>query len=180
MAIGEYRIGEKMSDEDSLAHYGVKGMKWGVRKKSGSGGSTLPLSVRMNPGARIGMKVGQAYVKRQTTPDSSGVTRRQAKQQIREQNKKLNRDLEDFERSGNRSDLIRSARANKVAANRKYEDIRDEIKAKKGSGEIGANAAKVIINQARNERYSVIEKAASKTTGEQFMEAMFGPTIRVI
>ncbi len=27
-----YHLGEQMSDEDSLAHYGVKGMKWGQRK----------------------------------------------------------------------------------------------------------------------------------------------------
>ncbi len=31
-----YHLGERMSDEDSLAHYGVKGMKWGQRKAAGS------------------------------------------------------------------------------------------------------------------------------------------------
>ncbi len=32
----QYHFGEDMTDEDSLAHYGVKGMKWGQRKKANS------------------------------------------------------------------------------------------------------------------------------------------------
>lgn len=31
-----YHLGEVMTDEDSLAHYGVKGMKWGQRTKGSS------------------------------------------------------------------------------------------------------------------------------------------------
>lgn len=34
----EYQFGELMTDEDSLAHYGVKGMKWGVRSGKGKTG----------------------------------------------------------------------------------------------------------------------------------------------
>lgn len=34
-----YQLGEQMSDEDSLAHYGVKGMKWGRRKAREDGAS---------------------------------------------------------------------------------------------------------------------------------------------
>jgi hypothetical protein len=36
--VKDYEIGELMSDEDSLAHYGTKGMKWGVRRGKGTTG----------------------------------------------------------------------------------------------------------------------------------------------
>ena len=35
-----------LATDDFLAHYGVKGMKWGVRKSEKSGGSPKPLTER--------------------------------------------------------------------------------------------------------------------------------------
>lgn len=135
-----YEMGEAMSDEDSLAHYGVKGMTWGQRRH---------------------------------IPDASGVTRAHARIQKKLDNRQLGRKLEDFESSSNRSNEIRSARGNRVAAKRKYEDVKSELKAQKGTGQLGKNAYKVAINKARNERYETIYKADSKTTGEQLVEAIF-------
>lgn len=142
-----YQVGELMTDEDSLAHYGIRGMKWGVRKV-------------------------KEY---RNTPDSSGVSRKQARQQIKRQNLETRRHIEDFERASNRSDLIRTSRRNRVAMQRYYEDVKADVRNKRGSGELGRNAARVVMNKARNERYTNIHKAESRTAGEQFVEALFAP-----
>jgi hypothetical protein len=41
-------LGEQMSDEDSLAHYGVKGMKWGQRKNGSAPRVTRKQNRQMN------------------------------------------------------------------------------------------------------------------------------------
>lgn len=45
----------QMSYEETLAHYGVKGMRWGVRRARGSDGRVVetPVSVKTTPGKRV-------------------------------------------------------------------------------------------------------------------------------
>jgi hypothetical protein len=140
---------EDAFEEAYLAHYGVKGMKWGQVKS----------------------KV-HSY---RNDPDSSGVSRREARSQIKTQNRNLSRNLQDFERASNRSDIIRTARRNRVDTQRKYEDFKSELKNQKSSGAIGRNKARVLLNQAKNERYANVYKSEQKTTGEKFIEALFAP-----
>lgn len=48
--------------EDVVKHYGVKGMRWGVRKSSDSGGVTLSPRAKaaIKTGAKIGVRLGTA------------------------------------------------------------------------------------------------------------------------
>jgi hypothetical protein len=154
--------------DDVLAHYGVKGMKWGQHKDG----------LRLLPGTRTSMKVGHKVGKKihdyNHKPDVSGLTRKDARRQVKLQNRQLSRHLQDFNRSPNRSNQIRSARASTIDAHRKYQDVKDEIKQKKGKGVIGKHAARVALNQAANERYAVIHKSEQTTAGEKFMQDLFG------
>lgn len=152
------------SSADSLEHFGVKGMKWGQRKAEGGGGGGI----------------GGAIRNYRHAPDSSGVSRSQARRQVKLQNRQTNRTIEDFEQSPNRSSMIRSARNNRVAAKRRYEDVKSEIKDQKSTGALGRNAARVVLNRARNERYENAYKANAKTMGEQFVEALFEPRVRTL
>jgi len=130
----------------SLEHYGVPGMKWGQRKL-------------------------KDY---RHTPDTSGVTRSQARGTVKRQKVETRRNLEDFESSPTRSKQIREARGNRRKADRKYEDIKRDLKDQKSTGALGRNAARVALNKAKNERYANAYKANSKTVGEQFIQDLMG------
>jgi hypothetical protein len=151
----------------SLEHYGVKGMHWGQTKAKKN-----PVPVIARPGFAIGQRVGLAIARRNTTPDTSGVTRRQARQQIKSQNRQTSRNLQDFDRSANRSNMIRKARGDRVTAQRRYEDLKSELKDQKSRGAIGKNAARVAMNRIKNERYENVFKANSHTVGEQFVKSL--------
>lgn len=144
---GEVVVVTDAEIDEFLAHYGVPGMKWGVRKV-------------------------REY---NNTPDSSGVTRKQARSQIRSQNTQSRRNLEDFEVAANRSQLIRTSRGNRTKMQRYYEDSKADIKSRKATGELGKNAARIMMNRIRNERYENVYRAESRTAGEQFVEALFTP-----
>lgn len=153
----------------SLEHYGVKGMKWGQHNKS-SGDSG---------GSGGGGGVGKVIKNYRHAPDSSGVSRSQARREIKKLNRETSRNLQDFQSSANRSNLIRAARNNQVAAHRKYQDIKSDLKDQKSTGAIGKNAARIALARARNERYQNSFKSSQKTAGEQFMEALFAPRVVV-
>ncbi len=181
MTMEQYHFGDVMSDEDSLAHYGIKGMRWGQRKSVGTGSVTggrskpkSPVPVIARPGFAIGSKAGKAYNKYRNEKDVSGVSRREARAAIKKENRETQRRIEDFQSSSNRSDQIRTARNNERAAIRKYEDVRAAVKEGKGAGQLGKNAARVALNKAANERYENLTKAESRTTGEQFADAFLG------
>lgn len=141
---------EKPSLEDVyLEHFGVKGMKWGHVKSKVS-----------------------SY---RNDPDTSGVSRKQARQQIKSQNRNLSRNLQDFEAASNRSTIIRTARQNRQGTQRRYEDFKTDLKNQKSAGAIGKNQARVLLNQAKNERYANVYKSEQKTAGEQFLEHLFAP-----
>lgn len=44
-------MGESLTD--ALAHYGVKGMKWGVRKRSGDRSAPTDVEVKKTPGKKV-------------------------------------------------------------------------------------------------------------------------------
>lgn len=140
----------------SLAHYGVKGMKWG--KRSNPDGSAAP-----------------GVFRNRNAADASGVTRKDvkvARNQINREGSRKHEDWNDATVGKDRNQQIKAARKELKYANRTYNDAVREIKGKKG--EIGRNAAKIAIMKAHAERYEVAAKAAEKTTGEQVVAALFG------
>ncbi len=152
-----------------LEHYGVKGMKWGVKN------AAKALSPTQGVGAKAGVKIGQKINAFRNDPDASGVSRRQARQAIKTSNRNTSRNLQDFERASNRSEIIRTARKNRVDTQRKYEDFKSGLKNQKSTGAIGKNQARVLLNEAKNERYANVYKSEQKTAGEQFLESLFAP-----
>lgn len=140
----------------SLAHYGVKGMKWGKRKTNPDGSAA--------PG----------LIRNRNAPDASGVTRKDVRVARNQINRQAQRDLEDWSDSRvgrDRNQDIKAARKELKYANRTYADVRREIKGRKG--ELGRNATKIALAKAAAERYSVAAKAEQKTTGEQIVGAIF-------
>lgn len=137
------------SDDDILAHFGTKGMKWGVRKAA-SAGSAI---------------VGH-------TPDSSGMTRRDLSKIKRKLNTKANDHLDDFLALPGkaRDSQIHISRASLVKANRNYRDAKQTYKAEKITK--GKNAAKVALVKAKHVKYNTEFKAEHKTQNEIVGEAI--------
>jgi hypothetical protein len=53
-AIVDGQVVGKTEDGDPIVHYGIKGMRWGVRRRDGgSGGGPQPVTVRVKPGKGI-------------------------------------------------------------------------------------------------------------------------------
>lgn len=138
----------------SLAHYGVKGMKWGKRRTNPDGSDA--------PGV----------FRNRNAPDASGITRKQARAETRAINRQTSRNLEDFnDLPGQKRDqAIRTAREGRKMAERKYEDVVREVKGKKG--EVGRNATKIALAKARAERYESITKSETLTQGEATVKAL--------
>lgn len=140
----------------SLAHYGVKGMKWG-KHKTNPDGSAAP-----------------GVFRNRNAADASGVTRKDvkiARNQINRDAARKHEDWNDATVGKDRNQQIKSARKELKYANRTYADAVREIKGKKG--EVGRNATKVALMKASAQRYEVAAKAAEKTTGEQVVAALF-------
>lgn len=128
-----------------LEHYGVKGMKWGVRQKI------------------------DTY---NNAKDASGVSRKDARVAKRSVSRKLSRDLEDFERTNDRdrdNEIIKSRRG-MIDADRKYSDIKRDLKGRKG--ELGKNAVRVELAKARAERTAVAFKSEQFTSGEKVVNSL--------
>lgn len=128
-----------------LQHYGVKGMKWGVQK-------------------------AKEYSVRRNAPDASGLTRKAAKAEIKKTRRQTRDDLEDFEDlpGRDRDKQIYAARAGLKKANREYRDQKSDIKARRE--EMGKNAAKVALAQARHENYRINARADRNTRAEDAIE----------
>lgn len=146
----EYRIGETMSDEDSLMHYGVKGMKWGQRR-------TRPDS--------SGVSKADSRAARKENNKATG--------------RKLEDWNDSFAGRGKegrqaRNDEIKKARKDMKQVDRDYRDTRDAIKAQKKAGTLGKNAAKVALNKAANQQFETAYKAQQYTSGEAALRLVMG------
>jgi len=125
----------------------------------------------------VGMRWGQ----RNSKPDISGVSRNDARQQIKTQNRERRQNLKKFKSRPRKTKnkLIKQARANTLSAERKYEDIKLDLKDQRSAGSLGRNAARVALNKAKNERYENAYKATTRTLGEQFVQALFEPRLYI-
>jgi hypothetical protein len=154
-------------DNALLEHHGIKGMKWGVRRDR-SGPALLPGA---RSSMKVGNKIGQKIHNYKNAPDKSGVSRKQARRTVKNQNRSLRRELEDFNAlpPHKRDQAILDARRKLTASNRSYEDVKRSLKDQKSDATIGKNAARVALNKAKNERFSTAQKAATLTGTEKFI-----------
>lgn len=120
-------------NEETLAHFGVKGMKWGVRRNR---------------------------------PDASGVTRTDVKNTRRAEDLKRVEARRSFNKKGlwEQDKEIHLAREQLYKAHSEYATVKADIKARRS--EIGKNAAKQALMQARTKRAIVNYKANQETTSE--------------
>lgn len=70
-----------LTTEDFLAHFGVKGMRWGVRKKDDGGGSSGGSSKTAKKDRRAGLVDGGARLSKST--DNTALSRRAAREKVR-------------------------------------------------------------------------------------------------
>jgi hypothetical protein len=132
-------------NEATLAHYGVKGMHWGVRKRVSDYSHA---------------------------PDVSGTSRKQARTAVKAQNRSLRRELEDFDDlpPKHRDAAIHEARKALKVSSRKYEDVRREIKSQRST--MGKNSARIALNKVANEHASVLSKSRAMTESEKTIKAL--------
>jgi hypothetical protein len=157
-------------DNALLEHYGIKGMKWGVRRDR-SGPAPLPGA---RSSMKVGNKVGQKIYNYKNAPDRSGVSRKQARRTVKNQNRSLQRELEDFNAlpPRKRDQAILDARRKLTASNRSYEDVKRSLKDQKSNSTIGKNAARAALNKAKNARSSTALKASEMTEREKFVKSL--------
>lgn len=161
--------------EDILAHHGVKGMHWGVRKASGGAEGGAPAKGGAPTKGSAPAKVGSKL--RGTRPDASGVTRQQLHQTRKVQNRTASRNLEDWHEDTprkQRNEDIKAARKAWKSVNRNYKDTKHDIKAQVKTGQMGKFAAKAALNKVANERGTVYIKSRQHTTGEAVTHAVLG------
>jgi hypothetical protein len=89
--VKDYAIGETMSDEDSLAHFGVKGMKWGQRRAAPDSSGVSKNDVRAAARAH-GKQVGRNI---EDFNDQDRKSRDAGIKEARSQRKQVNRDYHD-------------------------------------------------------------------------------------
>lgn len=85
-----YAIGETMTDEDSLAHYGVAGMKWGQTRAKGSGSDIR--AARFNVRKQQEKIADQAFALNQATKSGNTAKANAAAKKYVEMNAKLLKD----------------------------------------------------------------------------------------
>lgn len=99
-------------DENYLAHYGVKGMKWGVRKSRPSSGSKSGSSVKKKEPGKLNQKISNYKVKRKEKAT--------AKEELAAKKKELRKPVKDM------SDEELKQRIARLEMEKKYNQLRLE------------------------------------------------------
>lgn len=159
-----------MRSEDYLAHYGVKGMKWGVRKAK-SAAKRVSSAARANPrkAALVGVGgvaagVGGVYTGKQVSKNRKAERRRQSK--IKKMtDKELKRKIERLELEGRYDRLTRKQESN---AKRFAEDFVTKNFDRIAGGVttvIGAEAVRRLLREPGGAKKA--SSAATKKTAQQ-------------
>lgn len=131
-----------MDTEEFLAHYGVKGMKWGVRKDRPGG-----VSRRVDREARKDAK--EAARAKSFYGEGAGTRRKLSKQTVEGKSKRIPGYKEAFDYHLNNQDS--SKHASKAVSERKRKDVAKKTKqtagavARSRTGEMGTQAAFTVL-----------------------------------
>lgn len=166
--------------EEILAHHGVKGMKWGVRRGATGGGASGGGGgghVRSGAQKVAGAAKSAAATVKGTKPDASGMTRKQFSQNRKVDHRTTVRNLEDWHSDTPRQQRnkdIKAARSAWKGVNRSYKDTKHDLKAQVKTGQLGKFAAKDALNKASLNRAATWHKSQTHTTGEAVTHALLG------